>query len=151
VDGVPLAEDLLEAVGLLRRHTRRRIGRPWTGQSISGAEAELIRLLRRRPGVSVAAAAAELGVAPNTVSTLVRTLVGAGLVCRSPDPDDRRVARLDLTPSARRRVDRWRDARIAVLTDALAGLDIADRAAIERAVPALTRLAARLRPDEEQP
>jgi DNA-binding MarR family transcriptional regulator len=150
IGAVPLAEDLLEAIGLVRRHTRRRVGRLWTDQDVSGAQAELLRLVRRMPGVSVAGAADELGVAANTVSTLVGSLVSAGLMCRTPDPEDRRVARLDLTDSARRRVERWRDARSAAIAEALAGLDAADRAAVAAAVPALTRLAARLRPEESK-
>nr|WP_232320542.1 MarR family transcriptional regulator [Rhodococcus sp. WMMA185] len=43
---------------------------------------ELARLLRRRPGISVADAAAGLGLAANTVSTLARQIVDAGLVER---------------------------------------------------------------------
>jgi DNA-binding MarR family transcriptional regulator len=149
VDAVPLAEDLLEAIGLLRRHARRRVDRPWSVQEVSGAQAELVRLVRRRPGISVAAAAGELGVAANTVSTLVGSLVSAGLVRRCPDPADRRVVRLQLTDTARRRVEQWRDARIAVVTDALSGIDAADRAAIRQAIPALNRLANQLRPEED--
>jgi DNA-binding MarR family transcriptional regulator len=145
---MPLADDLLEAVGLLRRHTRRRVGRPFPLQQVSGAQAELIRLVRRKPDISVAAAAGELGVAPNTVSTLVGSLVGTGMVRRSADPDDRRVARLRLTDSARRGVERWRDARSTAVAEALDRLAGDDRAAIENALPAILRLAAELRPED---
>jgi DNA-binding MarR family transcriptional regulator len=70
-------------------------------------------------------------------------------VRRCPDPADRRVVRLQLTDTARRRVEQWRDARIAVVTDALSGIDAADRAAIRQAIPALNRLANQLRPEED--
>jgi DNA-binding MarR family transcriptional regulator len=148
VGDAELAEDLLEQVGLLRRHVRRRVGRPWTAGTVSGAQAELIRLVRRQPGVSVAAAATELGVAANTVSTLVGSLVSAGILERTRDGTDRRIARLDLTADGRAHLNRWRDERMALLADALAHLSDADRDAIAAAVPALGRLAAELRPEE---
>jgi DNA-binding MarR family transcriptional regulator len=96
----------------------------------------------------VAGAAAELGVAPNTVSTLVGTLSAAGMVRRDPDPGDRRAARLNLTDTARRRLDRWRDEHVAVVAAAIRALDGADRRAVAAALPALNRLADRLRPEE---
>lgn len=140
-----LAEQFLEAIGALRRQTRRVAGRPWPAVALSGAQVELVRLVRRQPGISVADAAAQLGVAPNTVSTLVRQLTDAGLLRRTSDTHDRRVARLRLTAAARRRVEHWRDRRTALAATALAGLSTADRAAIENAVPVIGRLASALR------
>jgi len=140
-----LSEELLEALGQVRRETRRRVGRPWPMQALSGAQVELVRVVRREPGISVAAAARELGVAANTVSTLVGSLVATGMVRREADPADRRIARLHLTAAASRQVERWRDERITVLANVLDDLPEADRDALEHAVPALTRLAGRLR------
>ncbi|MDT4945764.1 MAG: hypothetical protein QOH14_2497 [Pseudonocardiales bacterium] len=139
-----LAEELFAAIGQLRRQTRRQAGRPWPVATVSGAQIELIRLLRRRPETSVAEAAAELGLAANTVSTLVGQLVTAGVLQRTPDPDDRRVARLALTAAAQRRVERWRDQRATLLAEALAGLSRDDRAALRRAAGIMTRLSADL-------
>ncbi len=138
------ADDLLDALATLRRAIRRRAARPESLSSLTGAQAELIRLLRRRPGTSIADAAAELGLAANTVSTLVRQLAEAGLVVRGVDGADRRVARLDLRPSVRRTVEAWRDRRLDALDDALAALPRTDRAALEAAVPVLLRLASSL-------
>jgi DNA-binding MarR family transcriptional regulator len=143
-----LAEELLETLGLIRRHTRRRVGRPWPMQSLTQAQIEVVRVVRRQPSVSVASAAAEIGVAANTVSTLVGSLVEAGMLHRAPDPQDRRVAQLRLTDAARERVERWRDERVAAVSGALADLNDADRRSIGAALPALSRLADRLRPEE---
>ena len=132
------------ALGLLRRTTRRAAGRPWPVEELSGAQIELLRLIRRQPGIAVAEAAAELGLVPNTVSTLVRQLVDAGQMMRTADPDDRRIARLDLTPSARQRVERWRDQRSDLAARAIAALDADDRAALARAVPIMAALAAQM-------
>jgi len=101
----------------------------------------LLRVVRRQPGVSVAAAAAELGVAGNTVSTLVRQLREMGLLKRDPDSRDRRVGRLALTDSARRRLSNWRDHRAASLAEALDKLEPAEREAVDVALPILARLA----------
>jgi DNA-binding MarR family transcriptional regulator len=139
-----LAEELFAAIGQLRRQTRRQAGRPWPVDTVSGAQIELIRLVRRQPGASVAEAAAELGLAANAVSTLVGQLVTTGVLQRTPDPKDRRVARLALTATAQRRVDRWRDQRAALLAEALAGLSRDDRAALRRAAGIMTRLSADL-------
>ena len=82
-----LAEQLYAAVGLLRRHARRIGGPPFGDQSTAPttAQLELVRLVRRNPDLSVAGAATELGLAPNTVSTLVRQLAGtAGRWSRWP-------------------------------------------------------------------
>jgi DNA-binding MarR family transcriptional regulator len=140
-----LAADLLEAVGQLRRQTRRVAGRPKLTSTLSGPQTELVRHVRRHPATSVAAAAADLGVAPNTVSTLVTQLVEAGVLVREQDDGDRRIYRLRLTPRAQRSVDRWRDHREAVLDAALATLTVAQRSALARAVPALSALAAAVR------
>jgi DNA-binding MarR family transcriptional regulator len=147
-----LAEQLYAAVGLLRRHARRIGGRPW-GDSAGDrapttAQLELIRLVRRTPGLSVADAAAELGVAPNTVSTLVRQLTDAGILERGRDAADGRVVRLQLSADTRRRVEQWRDRRTAVTARALAGLPPDDRAALARALPILAAVAGALHEEE---
>ncbi|HEV7654461.1 MAG TPA: MarR family transcriptional regulator [Mycobacteriales bacterium] len=143
-----LAEQLYATVGLLRRHARKIGERPFPNDGPTTAQLELIRLVRRTPGLSVADAAAELGVAPNTVSTLVRQLTGSGVLERHRDAADGRVARLQLTPETRRRVEQWRDRRTAVTARAIAGLSPADRAALERALPVLAGVATDLTREE---
>jgi DNA-binding MarR family transcriptional regulator len=145
-----LAEELFDAVGLLRRLARRVVGRPWPMETLSNAQVELVRLVRRRPAISVAEAAAELGLAANTVSTLVRQLTDAGLLRRLADTDDRRVARLRLTAPAQRRVEQWRDRRTGLVAEAIANLPAADRRALARAVPVIAQLAVLLQAETPQ-
>jgi DNA-binding MarR family transcriptional regulator len=142
-----LAAELIETLGRIRRHTRRRTERPWPLDALSLAQLDLMRVVRRRPGISVAGAAAELGVAANTVSTLVSSLVAAGMLRRTRDPDDRRAAQLFLSPQSTRRVNRWRDQRTAVVSAALDNLAPQERTAIAKALPALARLATELSPE----
>ena len=145
-----LAEELLAAIGLVRRRLRRSAGRPWALSALTDSQAELIRLVRRNPGISVTEAADELGLVANTVSTLVGQLTERGLLLRTPDEADRRVARLTLTEPAREQVEAWRDRRAALVTEALHGLGPDDRDALRAALPGLTALAERLQPDPSQ-
>lgn len=149
-EATALADDLLAAMASLRRSGRLLAGRPLELSALTGSQVDLIRLVRRQPNISVARAADELGLAANTVSTLVRQLGQAGLLTRTRDPRDRRVARLDLSPATRRRVDAFRDRRVALLADAVTALSAADRAILEDAVGALSRLAAVLPAREAQ-
>jgi DNA-binding MarR family transcriptional regulator len=136
------AEQLVDALAAVRRALRRLEGRPDELARLSNAQLELVRLLRRRPGLSVTDAAEELRLAPNTVSTLVRQLTGARIVVRTVDEADRRVGRLDLRPDVRNRLSAWRDLRLDAAEAALAALPAEDRERIEAALPALARLAA---------
>jgi len=142
-----LADELLDAVGVLRRRLKRLAGRPWQS-TLTGSQVELLRLVRRRPSVSVADAADELGVAANTVSTLVGQLTALDLLHRAADGSDRRVARLTLTAPARRRAESWRDRRSALVGEAIERLDADDVHAIAASLPALRRLADQLRAGE---
>ena len=91
--------------------------------------------------MSIADAAARLRVAPNTVSTLVGQLADAGVLERRVDESDRRVVRLTLNPSVRRRVDAWRDRRVDALAEAMSRLSADERARLDEAAPVLVRLA----------
>ncbi len=135
------ADELISAVSAFRRATRRHSGRPVELSTLSSAQLELARVVRRNPGVSIAGAAEALRLAPNTVSTLVGELVSKGLLVRRIDPSDRRVARLELSESWKRKIDAWRDRRVTVIGEAIGALPVAERRRLERALPALLRLA----------
>jgi DNA-binding MarR family transcriptional regulator len=135
-----LASGLLAVIGPLRRALRREGRRGLPGDPLPASQAELLRLVRLQPGIGVREAAQQLGVAANTVSTLVNQLVTAGLLSRSRDPVDGRAARLELTADARRRVALWRDQREQALSAALHELDPGQREALERALPALHKI-----------
>jgi DNA-binding MarR family transcriptional regulator len=132
-----LAAGMLAVIGPLRRALRRSLQRDLPIAPLPTAQAELLRVVRRQPGISVGEAAQAIGVAANTVSTLVNQLVAAGLLERGRDPADRRTARLELTEAAGRRAARWLDQREQTLAGALTGLSAEERAAIARALPAL--------------
>jgi DNA-binding MarR family transcriptional regulator len=138
-----LADELISTMASIRR-SGRLVGRPAELAELTGAQLDLVRLVRRRPGISVAAAASELRLAPNTVSTLVRELRNRGMLVRSVDRRDRRVARLELTPEVARRVSRFRDRRVALLASAFAELQPAQRRQLRATVELMQQVAARL-------
>ena len=146
-----LAEELLEAVGSLRRQVRGLVGRPWPDTELRASEMELIRLVRRHPSISINDAAAALGLAANSVSMLVRRLVDAEMLVRVTGDEDRRVVRLMLTPQARQRVERWRDHRHVVVADALAGLTANEQKRLQAALPVVEKLVEQLRASEVVP
>jgi DNA-binding MarR family transcriptional regulator len=135
------AADLSRLIRELRRILRMRMRlRQDLGQPLPGPAAELLRLTAAQPGVRVGDAAKALHIAPNTTSTLVRQLTAAGLLARTSDEQDGRVARLTLTAAGAERLQQWRDQRAALIAQALAELPPEDRAAIDAALPALDRL-----------
>lgn len=120
---VDLASELFDVVGRFRRQLRRSAGRGFDAVGLTQSQTELLRLVGRRPGISVSEAAEELGLVPNTTSTLVSKLAAEGLLVRNSDADDRRVGRLRLTEPAQRIADRTRAARRATLAGVLEDLD----------------------------
>jgi DNA-binding MarR family transcriptional regulator len=120
---------------------RRAVRQAWAEDPLPPAQSELLRLAASRPGITVADAAQELRLAPNTVSTLVGKLTAAGLLTRSRDAQDARVALLTITEAARQRLAQWHDLRADLAGQALARLSPADRRALDAALPALFRLA----------
>jgi DNA-binding MarR family transcriptional regulator len=135
------AAELLAAIGLLRRTTRRAVRQAWRQEPLPLAQSELLRLTARMPGITVADAAQELHLAPNTVSTLVGQLTAAGLLRRSRSAADGRTALLTITGRASKRLEEWHDLRADLAGQALARLSPADQRALAAAVPALLRLA----------
>jgi DNA-binding MarR family transcriptional regulator len=143
-----LTGELAKVLARIGRGLRYRTRAVRDALEVTPSESDLLRLLERKPGIRVQDAAIELGVASNSVSTLVKQLTRTGLVQRGSDPLDGRVAHLWLTPLSEEWVTRLGSAREAAIGRALVSLDDADRAAIEAAVPAMARLAKAIKSPE---
>jgi DNA-binding MarR family transcriptional regulator len=144
-----LPEDLGELLDGIHRVVRRRLRQELAGPRLRGAQVELLRLVGGQPGIGVSAAARELHLAGNSVSTLVNQLVAAGLLERRTDPADRRAVNLSVTTEAAERLVDWEARRGELLRQQVAGLTEQDRAALAGAVPALRRLAENLHEELE--
>jgi DNA-binding MarR family transcriptional regulator len=138
------AADLLAAISAVRRTARQTVRRAWRDEPLPTAQSELLRLVADRPGISVAEAARELRLAPNTVSTLVGRLADQDLLGRERAQADGRSVRLRVTRKARRRIADWRDLRADLTQQAMAQLTAEDQGTLAQAVPVLLRLAERL-------
>ena len=139
-----LADQLLNVMASIRRSGRLLAGRPVELSTLTSSQIDLVRVVWRRPGLSVNEAAEELSLAPNTVSTLVRQLTDEHLLIRQVDPDDKRVARLVLTPTMQRKVAAFRDRRVAVLSNAMSQLNPSGQRRLPGLVAVLDQLAALL-------
>jgi DNA-binding MarR family transcriptional regulator len=118
-----LVTEVFGVVGRFRRQLRRSTGRAFDSARLTESQSELLWLVGRQPGISVGAAAAELGLVPNTTSTLVSNLVSSGLLIRTVDATDRRVGQLRLAEPTQQIIDTSRAARRALLAKVLAELD----------------------------
>lgn len=136
----PLDEELAGLLAGINRLVRRRLRRGLTVPPLRGGEVELLRIVAAEPGIGVSAAARQLHLAGNSVSTLVNQLVRADLLVRTPDPADRRVARLEVTEAAVQRLAEWERRRRELFGELLEELPENEQAALRDAVPALRHL-----------
>ncbi|MFC4943656.1 MarR family winged helix-turn-helix transcriptional regulator [Pseudonocardia sp. GCM10023141] len=144
-----VSERLMPAIGTLRRLLRRQAG-PGFGDAVSTSQREVMLAVARRPGSPVADVAHELGLAPNSVSTMVTQLVASGLLIREPDQQDRRVGRLSLSPDAAAQAAVVRGRRQVLLQKALQGLAPQQIDDLVAGIDALEALAGALRALEQE-
>jgi DNA-binding MarR family transcriptional regulator len=142
----PSAALLTKAFGRINRALRYRTRAAHEALGVTDSESELLRVIRRRPGLRVQDAASELGIASNSVSTLVKQLTRNGLIERGADPVDARAACLRLSPAAEDWLKQMGSTREEAVARALASLDHTELAQIEEALPALRKLADKLLP-----
>ena len=144
-----LAGELFAVVGRFRRQLRRSTGGGFDRTGLTQSQAELLRLVGRRPGISVREAAAELGLAANTASTLVSRLAADDLLHRTVDSTDRRVGRLRLTDAAQDVADRSRLARRTALAGALETLDAIQIDDLTKGLAVIAELTRLLQEDQQ--
>lgn len=122
------------AIHLLRRVRRSD---PLTG--VPAAQLSALSVLVGGPLTLGAMAAAEQ-VRPPTMSTLVGDMERSGLVRRSSDPTDARIARLEMTAKGRRVLARGREMRIADIERRIRRLDPKEIATVADAVTIVERM-----------
>lgn len=80
------------------------------------------------------------GVQSPTMTRIVTKLEELGLIDKTEDPSDRRVARLAVTPRGGRLLEDVRTRESAFLAERLAGMGADERRQLARALPLLERL-----------
>jgi DNA-binding MarR family transcriptional regulator len=92
----------------------------------------LLSRLHRRPGASQTELADMLEIEKASAGRMVDRMERNGWVVRRPDPADRRINRIHLTPEAEKiHAQMWVIAQ-ATVDDAVAGMDLRERAELTR-------------------
>jgi DNA-binding MarR family transcriptional regulator len=139
--GVPTdtATALYVQLGRLVRVLRREgEGVPFGPGSMSA----MVTLTAHDDGLRLGELADAEGVAPPTLTRIVKALERDGYVGRTPDPDDGRAQRVALTAEGRALITGGTASRIAVLRRRLDALPEDDRRRLEEALPVLEALVA---------
>lgn len=124
------------AISLLARRLRREIGSGLTPSQLS-----VLSTVHRNGPLTLGELAECEQVAPPTITRVVSKLEDAGYLQRLPDPDDRRVARVQVTEEARRLVAAARQSKADWVLARLEQLPPAQRRRLLAAVDALEALA----------
>jgi DNA-binding MarR family transcriptional regulator len=101
---------------------------------LSFAHYPLLSALSREGELSAGQLATEAALTPATVTQMLETLAGAGLVARTRSESDRRVVTTRLTPEGRRRVERKDKELLEKWRAALADMPTADLEAASRVI-----------------
>lgn len=107
---------------------------------VTASQLSALSSLARKGPLTLGELSAAERVKPPTMTRIVASLEELGLVTRTADPSDRRVARVESSGEGRRFVERSRHRKDAYLAGRVAGLGEADRASVAAAVEALERL-----------
>jgi DNA-binding MarR family transcriptional regulator len=124
------------AVSLLARRLRREIGTGLTPSQLS-----VLSTVHRSGPLTLGELADCERVAPPTITRVVTKLERAGYLQRLPDPEDRRVVRVQLTDDARRLVLAARQAKADWVLARLGQLPPAQQRRLLAAVDAIEALA----------
>ena len=130
-----LAADLRIVVGRLARRLRQLHHGGLTPSQLSALSS-----VERHGAIRLGDLAAAEGIAAPTLTKIISVLEAEGLVGRTADATDRRVARVALTAAGKARLRRIYRERNAYLQRRLDALDDADRARLAAALPLLAAL-----------
>lgn len=117
----------------------RQLRRESLAAGIGAQDAQLLGVVRKRPGIGVSELADIEQVSRPSMSAHVKRLEAAGLLART-DSEDGRRAPLQLTAAGLEALRQVRDTRTHWLEDRLARLTPAELDALEAALPALNKM-----------
>jgi DNA-binding MarR family transcriptional regulator len=137
------AARLRAAIG--RLHRRLRPTAAGASAGLTPTRISLLNTIQRLGPIRLSELALEEGINPTMLSRIVGDLAEGGLIERTGDPQDRRAALVTSTREGRRLLQRMRRERTDVLNVALETLSTSEVRLLERALPALERLADELK------
>jgi DNA-binding MarR family transcriptional regulator len=139
-------EPVAEEVASRLRLSINRLHRLLRQESLAGlspAQASALGAVNRLGSPTLGELAAIEQVQPPTMTRIVANLADAGMVTRITDVDDRRSARVRITPTGKRSLERIRTLKNAFLTRRLADLTPDERARAADLVSLLEHLVGR--------
>jgi DNA-binding MarR family transcriptional regulator len=144
MSGPDPSEEVAEVAHRLRLATARlaRLLRQQAGTGLSPSQHSVLTSIDVNGSLTLGALAAIEQVAPPTITKIVSKLEDDGLVVRTVDSRDRRVARVSVSEVGHARLEQSRSRRDAWLTQRLAGLSPDEVARVTEALDVLERLAA---------
>ncbi len=129
----PADETLAELLMTVARRMRHR----WRAADLAGPsphEARALGIVVRRDGVRPGALAERLRISPRSATDVVDALEARGLVCRAPDPADRRACLVRVTDAGQDAYAEVARRRTLVADEMLAVLTPPERRAVEDAL-----------------
>lgn len=123
---------------MLLQRVARRIRNNRADGTMSDTQLGVLFRVEQSPA-SPGALAERERISPPSMNRTLNALEKAGLVTRSPDPDDARRVVVSITTAGRDMITETRRLRTAWFSQRLAELSPAERAAFERLVPVLRR------------
>lgn len=127
------------SLGLSVMRLARRLRQSSAG-ALSASQYAALVTLSKRGELTLGELAAAEGVAPPTMTRTAAHLEEAGLVLRRPDPLDRRVAHVTLSPAGSELLDEARTRRELYLAERLAALGPDEREVLAQAAGLIGRL-----------
>lgn len=118
----------------------RRLRQQTAAEDLTPSQSSALSVIEALGPISLGELAAVEQVQPPTMTRVVAHLEERGLVVRAADPADRRSARVTVTATGRRVLQRSRTRRTAYLAQRLAGFTDEERGLLTRALPLLERL-----------
>ena len=135
-----ITAELTSRLRLVVARLNRRLRQEAGSADVSPSQLAALGTVERRGPLTLGELAAHERVQPPTMTRIVAALEVAGLVTRTVDPTDRRVARVAISAAGLRFLDKHRSRRNAYLARRLRTLSPAELATVERALPLLERL-----------
>src|SRR5947209_4953718 len=130
-------ETLPFEIGETAHALRKAFDRLAVGLGVTRAQWKVLFKLTRYPGLRQVELADMLDLEPITLCRIVDRLEEAGLVERTPDPEDRRAWRLQITAKAQPLIAKLQSVGDELVSHAFAGIDRKD---IELTRQVLTRI-----------
>ncbi len=137
-DPAALGARLRLAVARLSRRVRQQAA--IAGEELTASSQGALATIERLGPLTLGELAAVEQVRPPSMTRIVARLEEDGYATRAVDPDDRRVARAEITEQGRELLARSRTRKDAYLAQRVALLGAEERAALARALPILERL-----------